>query len=236
MTSETPPQDPALAKAARAWRVRMVVSAVMLAAIFVGGSGRLGWVAAYAYIALSAASQMVIYTMLKRISPDLLVQRTRSQPGTKTWDKIIPPLITVLLMLIIIIPALDTRFGWSRVSWPWQAAGWVIIVLGLALVTWAMAVNRFFVATVRIQRERGHRVVSEGPYAYVRHPGYVGFLAYMAGTALALDSTWALVPAGICAAVIVVRTALEDRTLRNELEGYVEYAARVRWRLVPGVW
>ncbi|MBC7224324.1 MAG: isoprenylcysteine carboxylmethyltransferase family protein, partial [Anaerolineae bacterium] len=107
---------------------------------------------------------------------------------------------------------------------------------GLGLATWAMASNPFFSAFVRIQRERGHRVVADGPYRYVRHPGYLGAIVFQMAIPLALGSLWALLPSGVAAALYVARTVLEDRTLQEELAGYREYAQKVRHRLLPGLW
>jgi protein-S-isoprenylcysteine O-methyltransferase Ste14 len=111
-----------------------------------------------------------------------------------------------------------------------------VILAGYALATWALMENRFFSGTVRIQRERGHVVVSSGPYGWVRHPGYAGSVLSFVATPIWLDSRWALLAAALLVAAIVVRTALEDRTLQAELPGYAAYARRVRWRLAPGVW
>jgi protein-S-isoprenylcysteine O-methyltransferase Ste14 len=99
-----------------------------------------------------------------------------------------------------------------------------------------MVSNKFFSTSVRIQMERDHTVASGGPYRYVRHPGYVGYIVSGFAAPLALGSLWALIPAAITLCLLVVRTALEDRTLQDELDGYREYAARVRYRLLPGVW
>ncbi len=237
MTSGIPVESAEVAKAAKRWRVRMTVSALILTAILIGGSGNIGWAAAYAYVGAVLASQIGVYEALRRKWPDLLIERVRMQAGTKPWDKVIAPLIAIVLPFAIwFVAALDTRFGWSSAPWPWQALGWVLVAFGIVVMMWAMIVNRFFAATVRIQTERGHTVVSNGPYAYVRHPGYVGIITYMLGTALALDSAWALIPAALCAAVTVLRTALEDRTLRRELDGYADYALRVRWKLAPLLW
>jgi protein-S-isoprenylcysteine O-methyltransferase Ste14 len=112
----------------------------------------------------------------------------------------------------------------------------VFLVAGDLLLLWAMVVNRFFSKSVRIQRERSHRVVSVGPYRYVRHPGYVGWILMSAAVPVILGSLWALVPAGLAVAGMMVRTALEDRLLRADLEGYEEYAVKVRSRLLPGIW
>jgi protein-S-isoprenylcysteine O-methyltransferase Ste14 len=104
------------------------------------------------------------------------------------------------------------------------------------MFTWSMVVNPFFEKTVRIQTDRGHRVIDTGPYAYLRHPGYVGFMGWILSTPLLLASAWAFVAALLAVVGIVIRTALEDRTLHAELPGYPEYAARVRFCLIPGVW
>jgi protein-S-isoprenylcysteine O-methyltransferase Ste14 len=104
------------------------------------------------------------------------------------------------------------------------------------LLTWSMAANAFFAQTVRIQEDRGHTVATGGPYRYVRHPGYVGGILFQVATPLILGSVWALIPAGLTVCLTIIRTALEDRTLLEELDGYKEYAGRVRYRLLPGVW
>jgi protein-S-isoprenylcysteine O-methyltransferase Ste14 len=109
-------------------------------------------------------------------------------------------------------------------------------VLGLALFSWAMFSNTFFSSAVRIQQERGHAVCNTGPYRFVRHPGYVGAILQSLVMPLMLNSLWAFIPAGLAVLLMVVRTALEDKTLQEELQGYTEYAHRVRYRLLPGVW
>jgi protein-S-isoprenylcysteine O-methyltransferase Ste14 len=114
--------------------------------------------------------------------------------------------------------------------------GVAIFIVAWGLISWSMAVNPFFEKVVRIQKEHGHRVVETGPYAFVRHPGYVGFSGWLLSTPLLLGSGWAFVPAVFSVVTLVVRTALEDRMLRQELGGYAEYAERVRFRLIPGVW
>jgi protein-S-isoprenylcysteine O-methyltransferase Ste14 len=141
------------------------------------------------------------------------------------------------MIAIIPVAALDDgRFGWSRVPWWVVVTGYLLLLAGMTITAWAQGVNRFFEPSVRIQAERGHNVVDGGPYAIVRHPGYVAAVLLFAGIALALGSWWALVPAGIAAFVLVLRTAWEDRTLLAELAGYAAYAQKVRFRLIPGVW
>ncbi len=128
------------------------------------------------------------------------------------------------------------RLSWSRVPLSIVILGYVLIIAGFAVTTWAQAVNPFFEPGVRLQRERGQRVVKSGPYAIVRHPGYFGALLIFAGLALALGSWWALVPAAWASAILVFRTRREDTLLRAALDGYADYARRIRFRLVPGLW
>jgi protein-S-isoprenylcysteine O-methyltransferase Ste14 len=159
-----------------------------------------------------------------------------SGSGTKTWDKVWAVLYAPVMVAVYVAAGLEVRDGVPDPPGLVWLSGLALFVPGSALLTWAMVVNPFFEKTVRIQTERGHRVIDTGPYAYVRHPGYVGFAAWILGTPLLLGSGWALVPAALSVVGIVIRTALEDRTLTAELAGYPEYAARVRYRLVPGLW
>lgn len=132
---------------------------------------------------------------------------------------------------------LDVRFGASPgFPLPFQAGALCLVLAGLALGNWAMLANPFFSGIVRIQSERGHRVVSTGPYRWLRHPGYAATLLAFAALPIFLDSTWAVSPAACLVAVGIARTALEDRFLHDELDGYREYATLVHYRLVPGIW
>jgi protein-S-isoprenylcysteine O-methyltransferase Ste14 len=140
-------------------------------------------------------------------------------------------------MVVQLVCGLDKRLGWSAdVSVAQQVSAAVASVAGVAITAWAMAVNRYFSAVVRIQTDRGHSVVAAGPYRYVRHPGYAGMLLVTLSGPILLGTLWGLVPAGLVAGTFVLRSALEDRTLRRELAGYADYARDVRSRLIPAVW
>ncbi|HEX7364035.1 MAG TPA: isoprenylcysteine carboxylmethyltransferase family protein [Dehalococcoidia bacterium] len=172
------------------------------------------------------------------LDPGLIEERTGVKKGYERRDL---PLAFIMGRLgplaVIVVAGLDFRFNWSGLLPDIYAVlGLVLILIGYVPTLWAMRGNRFFSGVVRIQKERGHHVVAAGPYRFVRHPGYLGSIIYMLGLPFVLTSYWAFVPAVATVIVVVVRTALEDDTLKRELEGYTEYAHRVRYRLLPGVW
>ncbi len=219
-----------------------LLSAILKAAIMVVGlfwaAGRWDWGGGWAYVAVivlgSAASEYAVW----RYDPDVIRARTRMGAGTKTWDKICLSLYALLYLVILIVGALDAgRYGWSAMPGWLIPVGAVLVWLSQAVLAWCMIVNRYFEKTVRLQTDRGHTVIRSGPYRYVRHPGYVAAIAgYIAGVPFILGSWWAFLPALAAAIVLVVPTALEDRMLHAELSGYPDYAADVRYRLVPGIW
>ncbi len=224
------------------WRhvVGFAIGSLVGPALLFAAAGRLDWPAGWAYSAVILATIVGSRIAVARVHPDLLRERGRTaeRRNAKGWDEVLMPLVALLgPILIMVVAGLDERFTWSGVASTAEiVAGLVVVALGGVFASWAMVENRYFSATVRIQDDRGHSVVSTGPYAIVRHPGYLGGLIAYLGTGLALGSYWALLPALLTLAGIAARTALEDRTLRAELPGYEEYASRVRYRLLPGVW
>jgi protein-S-isoprenylcysteine O-methyltransferase Ste14 len=190
------------------------------------------WVTAGIFIAWLTFQTVAVY----RQSPVILKERmTLGTGGRVRW--------TVGLVSVVVnlaqwaIAGLDQRFHWSNVVPPFGVvAGIVLFAIGWGLFTWAALVNPFFSPEVRMQPERGQRVIHRGPYAIVRHPGYATNLLAVVACGLALNSLLALLPAVVFAAVVVRVTAIEDRMLQEELAGYAAYAAKVRSRLVPGLW
>ena len=215
--------------------VRLPIFFIVIAAALFISAGRLDWWTAWIYLGVMIV-HMVITIIL--IDPDLIEERTKIKKDAKKWDKILVPLMVWVGPLgALIVAGLDMRHGWTQpLSLTPQILGIVLIVSGNALGEWAMVKNRFFSAVVRIQKDRGHRVITDGPYHYIRHPGYVAGITGALGTPLLLGSLWAYIPMGFMFVIVVIRTALEDRTLHNELEGYREYALRTRYRLFPGLW
>ncbi len=175
--------------------------------------------------------------LVVHLDPELVEERTHVKEGVKGWDKSITVIGSLFYpFAILIVAALDARFGWPpRIAVTVQIAALVIAAAGDTTSVRAMAVNRFYSRFVRIQRDRGHIPISDGPYRYVRHPGYLGQMIFSLASAPALGSLWALIPGGLFALLLAIRTALEDKMLRDELEGYEEYAQRVRYRLIPGI-
>ncbi len=224
----------AVAKRITQVALSIVVSGVLLFA----ASGRLDWTWAWAYLALAIAIVLVNAVALLPAHRDVVAERAGAGEGAKTWDKWLGGAATAVSSIGgLLVAGLDARLGWTApLPLRTHLIGGFALVAGYGLFTWAMAVNPFFSTIVRIQRDRGHTVVDRGPYRAVRHPGYVGWIATALAAPILLGSAWALAPAALGCALMVARTAMEDRTLHRELPGYRDYAARVRYRLVPGIW
>jgi protein-S-isoprenylcysteine O-methyltransferase Ste14 len=172
------------------------------------------------------------------VNPQMLAERSRPKPGGKKWDVVMVGLMGVFLLAAYVVACLDVRFGWAPTfSLPAQIAGAVVAALGYdVLLVWSMVANAYFTAIIRIQTERQHTVATGGPYRFVRHPGYAGTILAHLATPFLLGSRWAVIPAILVAVVMIVRTALEDKTLQAELPGYKEYTQKTRYRLIPGIW
>jgi protein-S-isoprenylcysteine O-methyltransferase Ste14 len=216
--------------------VPVVFSLAITSVCLFGSSGRLDWPNAWVLLGLNFAASVASSALISR-NPALLAERRNVKAG-KSWDK---PIVAVVVLLgpvaTWVTAGLEARFRWSD-GIPHSAfvAGVVIAVFSAALIAWAMHSNQFFSSVVRIQKDRGHVVVTSGPYRFVRHPGYAGMAAFTLATPLILNSRLAFVPAVFTAGVTGLRTVLEDRTLHNELEGYADYAREVRYRLAPPIW
>ena len=175
---------------------------------------------------------------LMRKSPDLIEERMHPKKGAKAWAMYFSASVGTLGPLCILsVAGLDHRVSWTpELSPALSVIAVLVLASGYALTSWSMSVNRFFSAVVRIQSDRGHVVVSSGPYLFVRHPGYAGaILAFLAAPVM-LGSLWAFIPSFASIFLTLARTVLEDNTLLRELDGYQEYAERVRFRLLPGIW
>ena len=220
------------------WLVRETLGNLILIGMLFGIVGRWdwwnGWAMSAVYLLWSAGTVIFILP----VNPQMLAERSRPQPGAKKWDLAMVGLMGIFVLVTYVLACLDVRFGWAPPFPLWaQIAGAVLAVVGYdVLMVWVMTANAFFTAVVRIQTDRAHTVVSTGPYGFVRHPGYVATLLFYLATPFLFGSVWSLIPALLAAVVLVVRTALEDKTLQAELPGYSAYTERVRFRLLPGIW
>jgi protein-S-isoprenylcysteine O-methyltransferase Ste14 len=202
-------------------------------------SGAWGWWQAWMYAILCILGFIISRMLAVRRNPDILKERSDSfgKEDAKPWDRILAPTVALGSVVPLFLIGLDKRFGWTN---PFGVAvsiiALIVIALGYAAGSWALIENRFFSGVVRIQTDRGHHVISTGPYRIVRHPGYAASLWTFLATPILLDSLWALLPTFLLIAALILRTSLEDRTLQAELPGYTEYAKKTRFRLVPGIW
>jgi protein-S-isoprenylcysteine O-methyltransferase Ste14 len=226
------------ARGVRSWVRREIMGVVMVAVILFLSAGRLDWVMGWAMVGIYALWVGANALLLIPRNPELLAERAKRQKeGMKTWDKMLLSVVGLATLVKYILAGLDVRYGWTaQIPLTIQVVALVVSALGYALGTWAMVTNAYFSMIVRIQEDRGHAVVSDGPYRYVRHPGYTGTTAFELATPIMLGSLWALIPGVLAAVLTIVRTALEDRTLQEELDGYQDYAQQVRYRLLPGIW
>jgi protein-S-isoprenylcysteine O-methyltransferase Ste14 len=223
-------------KAVRA-AIREAIGVVFVAVTLFLPAGTLNWAMGWALVGIYAIWVGATALILIPNNPDLLIERATRRKGNKTWDTVLLSIVGLTTIAKYILAGLDVRFEWTAQMPPaLQIAALVIAVMGYALTTWATAANTFFSKIVRIQKDRDHAVATGGPYRYVRHPGYIGTIAFELATPIMLGSLWALIPGVLAALLFVVRTALEDKTLLGELDGYQDYAHRVRYRLLPGVW
>ncbi len=222
----------------RRWCAKAAAAVLMIAVGLFAGAGTFRWGGGWLYLGLVAGNQVLTLALLLPRNPELLAERSRAQQGSKAGDVVLAALMAIVGPLAMaVVAGLDVRHDWIGYVPPGEQASYFALAVAGSLITlWAMVENAFFSGVVRIQTERGHRVVSSGPYAVVRHPGYLGAIMVTIGTPYILGSRWAVFAAWAIVAVIVLRTWLEDRTLHAELPGYPEYAARVRYRLVPWVW
>ena len=219
--------------------IRLAVVYLMIPLTLLICGGDFGWWQAWLYSVLIVAAGLGGRMWAEQRHPGLTAERQNIENirGAKAWDKVLAPLMAVSLVFpMVIVAGLDHRYDWSPEFPLWlNVIGFILIALGYAFAAWAVAENRFFYSVVIIQTDRGHVVCDSGPYRFVRHPGYAGNIFPLFGIVLALGSVWTLVPAVVALLISVLRTVLEDRTLQEELPGYRDYARRVRYRLIPGI-
>jgi len=233
------PEEAAQAASRRQW-IRLFVVYLLIPLILLICGGDLGWWQAWLYALLIVTAGIGGRMWAEQRHPGLLAERQNIEniQNAKAWDKVLAPLMAVSVVFpMVIVAGLDHRYNWSPEFAPWLIAiGFILISFGYAFAAWSIAENRFFSSVVRIQTDRGHVVCDSGPYRFVRHPGYAGNILALFGIVLALNSVWTLIPAAVASIITVIRTLLEDQVLQEELPGYRDYAQRVRYQLIPGIY
>lgn len=210
---------------------------LLFACLLFASAGTLEWRRGWWYLLAGLLLETFNLSLLAWRAPQTLNQRGAFGSGVKRFDRAFAVLWLALALVTPVVAGLDAvRFGGSTLPWSFFYGGVAVLVLASLFADWAMLENEHFEQFVRIQEERGHRVVSTGPYRFVRHPGYLGAILGALATPLMLGSAWTFIPAALVALLFAIRTHLEDQTLRHELEGYERYARRTRFRLVPWVW
>ena len=230
-------RNPTLSDKARLQLVlRGLLAPVFMFGLLFIAAGRLNYWQGWVYIGINILILLLMATVL---SPrqELVEERLNPKEGMKGWDKLYFGVTTPLYVIALLLGGLDARLGWTRhlpVAIYWASV--ILYLVGQAIFQWARRTNEYFSSVVRIQTDRGQTVCREGPYRYVRHPGYVGGFLFTLTSGLVLGSWPAFVPQLIASLLLIWRTAREDKTLQAELPGYTEYAKETRFRLLPGVW
>jgi protein-S-isoprenylcysteine O-methyltransferase Ste14 len=237
MNASPTERDPNILTGIAARAAQIIGVFVFLSVVLFLAAGRINWTWAWIFLGLYVLSVAINSAFLLRTNPETVAERGRPKE-MKDWDKIVSGLWGFAQFLAVpLIAGLDNRFGWTReVGAIWHIAGAVIFAVGLAIFGWAMISNAYFSTAVRIQSDRGQTVCRSGPYRFVRHPGYTGANLQSLGAPILLGSWWGLVPGVVAVILMIIRTAIEDRTLQNELPNYQDYARHVRYRLAPGIW
>ncbi|MDO9547139.1 MAG: isoprenylcysteine carboxylmethyltransferase family protein [Pelolinea sp.] len=225
------------------WKVvagRFVFTTALMGGLLFLSAGRWNWWEGWVYLIYTAGNLIISRVVLIYKFPETAQERMDAgkKENVKKWDKYLVPIVAVSMpMAAWLIAGLDVRFGWSpALPDSVQIAAFVVSAAGSLFSTWAMFANPFFSSHVRIQTDRGHTVTRSGPYQFVRHPGYAGGIICWIGAAVFFGSYWMAIPVFLTIIALIVRTALEDRTLQEELPGYREYTQEVRYRLFPGIW
>jgi protein-S-isoprenylcysteine O-methyltransferase Ste14 len=219
------------------YAIREILGLAVMAVALFWSAGQINWWPAWAAIAVMLSWTIAMTSVMLRFNPNLLAERLGPRKGAKKWDTVIMSILGLTQLGRYIISGLDRRFKWTGAfPIPFQILALIVCLMGYGIFVWATASNAFFSQIVRIQSERDHKVAKKGPYQFIRHPSYFGAILYEIAVAVLLSSWWALIVGIVNTGLLILRTALEDRTLQAELVGHREYSHEVRCRLIPGIW
>jgi protein-S-isoprenylcysteine O-methyltransferase Ste14 len=217
--------------------IKHLIGTLFFFSILFISAGRLDYYQGWIYVIIGIIMGILNYTLL-RVDPELLAERSRPGEGTKTWDKILLGLSLLLTIAMYVTAGLDSgRNLWSpRFHWSLTMSGIVLTGGGQLMFLVAQKQNKFFSSTVRIQNNREHTVCDTGLYRIIRHPAYAGSVIQCLGFPLLIGSVWSIVPVSLLIIIHITRTALEDKTLLNELTGYKDYSLKTKYRIIPLIW
>jgi protein-S-isoprenylcysteine O-methyltransferase Ste14 len=217
--------------------MKSLIGTLIFLCILFMSAGRINYWQGWLYTTICIISVLLNFFALRN-KEELAAERSKVEPGTKSWDKLIIGLSTVTLIITYVVAGLDAgRFQWSpRFHWGINAIGALLILSGEVIFLTAQNQNKYFSSLMRIQTDRGHAVCDTGIYNIIRHPAYFGNIITATGIPIILGSVWGFIPSVVSIILTITRTSLEDRTLIKELDGYRDYAARTRYRLLPYVW
>ena len=214
--------------------IQVLFTLIMQGVLLFVSAWTIKWLWAWIFLSMGI---IILLINLFVIPVELIEERGKKKDNVKKWDRILTSINIIPMLGINIVSGLDYRFGWSiNPGILIQIPGLVLYFFGSMLFTWSMVSNKYFSTMVRLQTERGHEVAAGGPYQYIRHPGYVGFIVMVLATPLSLGTFYSLLMSGITTIILIIRTSLEDKTLRNELNGYLEYSNKVKYKLIPFIW
>ena len=217
--------------------LRLLVGILIFSALLFLPAGRIDWMEAWALLILFFTYVIILSAWGWRHDPQLMKERSKFIPEGEKWDKIIMGIYTILLFTLFITTGLDGgRFHWSNTPIFLKVLGWLGFGFAMIIGWRVMYVNTYLSRSVRIQEERGHQVITNGPYRFIRHPMYLGAILYVLCIPMVLDSIWSFIPSFLIVVLFIIRTALEDHTLIEKLPGYKEYTKNVQYRLIPFVW
>jgi protein-S-isoprenylcysteine O-methyltransferase Ste14 len=216
--------------------LRALLAPILMLGLLFFVAGRWDYWQAWVYMIINLIVLILMGTLLTR-NAELVEERLNPKEGMKGWDKFYFAATTLMYILALVLGGLDGRFGWTTnmpLSVYWARV--IVYLIGQAIFLWARYTNNYFSSVVRIQSDRGHTVCKDGPYRFVRHPGYVGGFLFTITIGLMLGSWSASIPQVIAALMLIWRAARKDKTLQAELPGYTQYANETQFRLVPGIW
>jgi protein-S-isoprenylcysteine O-methyltransferase Ste14 len=217
--------------------IKGLITNLIFSAILFICAGRMDYIQGWVFLSVNVLAT-IMNSLSIRKTGDLANERSNIGEGVKSWDKLILGLLTVIYLITIIIAGLDSgRFLWTiNFSWIISISGVAILIIGQIIFLTARYQNNFFSSVVRIQKERGHVVCDTGLYKIIRHPGYLGMILSLIAIPLITTSLWSIIPTLIAIILLLIRTSLEDKTLKDELGGYLEYSKKTRYKMIPFIW